>query len=272
MKITSFNGSPWGRQGHTYIMKYEFLFGAQQAGAKIQDIQLVEKKITACNGCGVCFYKTPGKCVFKDDMEGLIHQYLSSDVVILVTPLHMDNVSTLMKAFMDRLIPMLEPHLEKDSQGQYRRGIRSDKQPKLLVMSGCAMPEHNQFEALQFFFRRFARTMHTEIVGEIYRPEAGLLHLASVDIQFSAAVEEYRELLRAAGKEFVETGEIRKELSDRLRKSLIKPDRYAEYANNLWDRLLPKRTFMGVPVDILEKKNHKNISVEPRKSSPEATE
>lgn len=259
MKLTVFNGSPWGRGGHTYIITHEFLLGAVRGGAKVHNIQLVEKKIHVCTGCGICFYKTPGRCVFKDDMQSLIHEYIMSDVVVFATPLYMDNVTTLMKTFMDRLMPVLEPHYEKDSHGKYRRGIRFKKHPKFVVISGCAMPEHNQFTALRFFFKRFARTMHTEVVGEIYRSDIGLLHLSDIDMQFVPVVREYKELLRTAGKEFATVGKISKQFSDRLQGSLIDPDEYAEYANKLWGLILPKRTFLGMPINVLEKEHKGKI-------------
>lgn len=254
MKITAFNGSPWGQRGHTYIIAQEFLNGARQSGAKILNIQLVEKKITPCNGCGDCFYKTPGKCVFKDDMSALIHRYLTSDVVVFATPLYMDNVTTLLKTFIDRLMPILKPYYEKDSSGQYRRSIRPDKSPEFIVISGCAMPEQGQFDVLRFFFKRLSRTMHTRIIAEIYRSQAGLLLLSQTDIRFRSSVEEYKKLLRTAGNELVKTGGIGTAITEKLEAPIMETEEYIKYANGLWDILLPKRTFLGLPVAALEQK------------------
>jgi putative NADPH-quinone reductase len=261
MKITVFNGSPWGRDGHAYIISREFLLSAHQAGAKVRSVQLVEKEIHTCTGCGICFYKTPGECVFKDEMQDLIHKFLASDVVVFATPLYMDNVSTITKTFMDRLTPILEPHYEKDSQGQYRRGLRFEKHPKFMVISGCAMPEQNQFDILRFFFRRFARTMDTEVVGEIYRADIGILLLSEKDINYLPAVKGYKDLLRIAGQEFVTTGRISEETSGKLEEPLVDPDEYIGYANKLWDMILPKRTFLGVPIMTLKEKQHKRSRV-----------
>jgi multimeric flavodoxin WrbA len=261
MKITVFNGSPWGRYGHTHIIIEEFLLSAHQAGAKVKSIQLAEKKINPCTGCGACFYETPGECVFKDEMQGLIHEFLASDVVVFATPLYMDNVTTLMKTFMDRLTPILEPHYQKDPQGQYRRSPRYEKHPKFMVISGCTMPEQNQFDILRFFFRRFARTMHTEVVGEIYCADIGVLLLSEKDIQFLPAVKRYKQLLRTAGKEFVTTGRISEEISRKLAEPLLDPDEYVRYANNLWDMMLPKRTFLGARMTALKEKQYERSRI-----------
>ena len=248
MKITVFNGGSWGRQGHTYIITREFLVGAHQAGAKVQNIQLVEKEINACTGCGICFCKTPGKCIFKDEMKELIYKFLASDIVVFATPLYMDNVTTLMKIFMDRLMPILEPNCEKDSNGQYRRGLRFKKHPKFIIMSDCTMPGQNQFDILRFFFRRFARTLHTEIVGEFYLACVGILLLSEVDMRFVQVVKEYKNLLRIAGKEFVKAGRISNDMTEKLQTPLIHSEDYIRYANGLWNMILPDRSLLELSV------------------------
>jgi len=81
----------------------------------------VTKEIKPCNRCGLCFFKTPGTCELKDDMSSLISKFMASDFVVFATPVYIDNVTALMKRFIDRLLPILEPHYEKDSFGEYRR-------------------------------------------------------------------------------------------------------------------------------------------------------
>jgi multimeric flavodoxin WrbA len=238
MKITIFNGSPWGERGHTHIMAEEFEKGAVQAGAKCQNILLVKRKIQPCTECGTCFFKTPGKCILKDDMSEMISRFLDSDIVVFATPVFIDNVTTLMKTFIDRLMPVLEPHYEKDSNGEYRRRKRYKKYPKFVVISSCAMPEQSNFQVLRLYFRRMARTMHTEVVGEIYLSAAGLLLLSEKELRFKPMVNSYRELLHAAGKELVETGKIGPDMTSRLEQPLIDSDEYVVYANRMWDQLL----------------------------------
>ena len=222
-------------------MAEEFGQGAARAGAKFQNFFLVGRKIQPCTECGTCFFKTPGKCVFKDDMSGLIDKFLDSDVVVFATPVFIDNVTALMKIFIDRLMPVLEPHYEKDSNGEYRRRGRYKKYPKFVVISSCAMPEQSSFQVLRLYFKRMARTMHTEVIGEIYLAAAGLLLLSAKELRFRPAVDSYKELLRAAGKELVETGRIGPDLTGRLEQPLIDSDEYAEYANKMWDQLLAER-------------------------------
>jgi hypothetical protein len=243
MKITAFNGSPWGEQGHTHVMIQEFLNGASEAGAKVEIIDLCDHDIKICKCCGVCFYKTPGKCAVKDDMGGLIKKFLKSDAVIFGTPVYMDNVTATMKIFIDRLNPILDPHYEKDPEGEYRRCGRYDKYPGILVISSCAMPEQGSFEVLRFYFRRLARTLHTEVVGEIYRGDAGLILLSKEDIRFKAAVDVYKELLHEAGREFALTGRISEQMRQRLEAPIIEAEEYIRYANKMWEQILAKEHY-----------------------------
>ena len=156
MKVTIFNGSPLGQSGHTHIIAQEFSAGAAKAGAKIRNVFLAEKKIDPCDECGACLYKTPGRCVLKDDMSVLISKFMASDVVIFATPVYIDNITALMKIFIDRLHPIIEPHYEKDPSGEYRRRRRFKRYPNMMVISSCAMPEQSHFQVLQLFFRRMA--------------------------------------------------------------------------------------------------------------------
>ena len=240
MNIAIFNGSPWGEKGHTHIMAEGFEKGAVQAGAKCQNVLLVSKKIQPCTECETCFFKTPGKCILKDDMSELISRFLDSDVVVFATPIFIDNVTALMKTFIDRY-DVLEPHYEKDSNGEYHRRGRYKKYPKFVVISSCAMPEQSNFQVLRLYFRRMARTMHTEVVGEIYLGAAGLLLLSTKELRFKPMVNKYKELLRAAGKELVETGKIGPDMTEHLEQPLIDSDEYVEYANRMWDQLLAER-------------------------------
>ncbi|MFA5251265.1 MAG: flavodoxin family protein [Phycisphaerae bacterium] len=241
MKITVFNGSPWGESGNTHIMVEEFGQGAGQAGAKFQNFFLAARKIQPCTECGTCFFKTPGKCILKDDMSEMINRFMDSDIVVFATPVFMDNVTALMKIFIDRLMPVLEPHYEKDSNGEYRRRGRYKKYPKFVVISSCAMPEQSNFEVLRLYFRRMARTMHTEVVGEIYLAAAGLMQLSEKELRFRPMVNSYKEMLRAAGKELVETGGIGPDMAGRLEQPLVDSDEYVKYANKMWDQLLAER-------------------------------
>ena len=228
-------------RGHTNIMAEHFLLGAVRAGARVQNIQLTTKQITPCNGCYSCFYKTPGRCPFDDDMPELINKFIHSDIVIFATPIYMDNVTSMMKIFIERLLPILEPHYQKAPDGCYRRASRLKKCPGFIVLSSCAMPERSNFQVMQTFFRRLARTMHTQIDAEIYCTASGLLLLSNQELRFRNVVNKYKQLLITAGSEFAKTGSVSSETAEKLRAPTIDADQYVSYANAMWDTILPVR-------------------------------
>lgn len=238
MKILVFNGSTWGRRGNTNLMCQDFCAGAFEAGAKVQTIHLSEKKIEVCLGCEACFFQTPGRCKIKDDMPALIDKFTSSDVAIFTTPVYMDNVTGLTKMFIDRLLPILDPHYEKDKFGECRRCPRYDRYPKLFVIASCAMPEASHFEVLRVYFRRLARTFHTELIGEIYLPAAGLMYLGTQEPEYSDLVKQHRDMLGEAGKQLCQSGKVSEDLLDKLNKPMVDVEDYIQYANRIWDKLL----------------------------------
>jgi len=238
MKITAFNGAMRGRRGITHIMVQEFLAGAAGAGAEVENLFLVEKKIGHCLGCLACWVKTPGKCVQQDGMGELIDKYLASDVVVMATPVYVDNVTGLMKDFMDRLIPTIDPRFEPDESGESRHLKRYERYPGIVVLSCCGFPEQSSFQVLALLFRRVARNMNGELLAEIYRGGAALLALN--DPALAPMLEEYKGLLRRAGSEIALHRRLTAETLQALDRQWAPTAVYHEHANRLWNRLMAK--------------------------------
>jgi multimeric flavodoxin WrbA len=238
MKITAFNGSPRGERGNTHFIVNEFLTGAKDAGAETENIFLVKKKISHCLGCFHCWEKTPGKCVIKDDMEELIEKFISSDIVVFATPLYVDNVSGIMKNFMDRLIPIADPHFEKDENNESRHVKRYGKYPKIFVISNSGFPEQSHFQVLKLLFKRIARNMHSQVIGEIYRGGGEILKLNMLVLK--PLLWKYKNLLRKAGKEIVNNLALSEETVKKLEAPIISDEKYIKGANKKWDESLSK--------------------------------
>jgi len=237
MKITAFNGSARGAKGNTHVLVDGFLDGAAEAGAEVENIPLAGKKIKHCRGCFKCWTRTPGACAMKDDMAELLPKFADSDIVVFATPLYVDNVSGLMKNFMDRMVPLIDPHFEKDPAGEYRH-VKAAGVPRIVVISNCAFPEQSHFQVLRLLFKRIARNMHSEVVAEIYRGGGELLRVESAMLKFM--LRGYKRAVRKAGREVVENGAITEATQAELEKPLIPHDVYIRNANKHWDRELKK--------------------------------
>ncbi len=236
MKITAFNGSPRGSRSNTGIMVGEFLDGAASAGAVTEQIFLSAKKISNCMGCFKCWVATPGVCVIKDDMTELLGKVMSSDVIILATPLYVDGVSGIMKNFMDRIIPLADPHFEADENGEWRHVKRYEKYPKIFVISNSGMPGLEHFQVLRLHFKRMARNFHSEVLGEIYRDSGELLK--DEILMLKPVIKNYKKLLKKAGEEFAINSELSQKMQNRLEKPLIPGKMFIREANKYWDKRL----------------------------------
>ncbi len=234
MQITAINGSPRGAKGNTHVLVEHFLKGAADEGATCREVFLHQCLIEECRDCLGCWLKTPGKCVIEDDMNDLIDEFMASDIVVFATPVYVDNVTGLMKIFLDRLIPIVEPLFEKDPQGIYRHRARYEKYPKLVIVSNCGFPEQVHFEPLRLFFGRVARNMHTEVIGEIYRGGGELLKVEQDFVQ--ETLKSYFEQVRQAGREIIKEGKILKETAEELEKPIIPVEHYILAANSSFER------------------------------------
>ncbi len=236
MKITIFNGSPRAENGNTHFMVEQFIKGAEQAGAEVENIFLAKKDIKPCKGCFACWIKTPGKCVIKDDMAELLEKLAGSDIVVFATPLYVDNVTGIMKNFMDRFVPAGDPHIEKDRNGESVHVTKSEKRPKVVVISNCGYPEQSHFQVLELLFKRIARNMQSEVIGEIYRGGGAILKDAPLILK--PLIRKYKKLLQRAGREIVENGRLSNETRSKLEEPIISADSYIAAANKYFDKIL----------------------------------
>jgi multimeric flavodoxin WrbA len=171
-------------------------------------------------------------------MADLIGKYRSADVVVFATPLHNDNVSGILKDFIDRLLPTADPHFEKDPAGEVRHVHGTETAPKFVMIANSGFPEQSHFQVLRLLARRMARNYRTEFIGEIYRGAGSLLQ----ESEMAPFVDPYRALLRAAGSELVRVGRISEETSRQLEQPLIPApgfiDLYISQANAYMDRMI----------------------------------
>lgn len=98
MKILGISGSP--RIKNTDYMLRTVL---DATGADYSLVNLKDLKINSCLACKRC--QESCKCVVEDGMNDLYQQILAADCIVLGSPVYFDNVSGVMKNFMDRCLP-----------------------------------------------------------------------------------------------------------------------------------------------------------------------
>ena len=100
MKIVAINGSGTGAAGTTGQTLDGVVQGLLESGAEVEMFLLNELKISPCTGCGTC--KRTGHCVFKDDYPKIKDAMLGADGVVFSSPNYISNVSSQIKALLDR--------------------------------------------------------------------------------------------------------------------------------------------------------------------------
>jgi multimeric flavodoxin WrbA len=231
LKILGVLGSPRPKRSNTGRLLKEFMRGAQTEGAETEIIFLKEKNIHPCQGCYTCFAKTPGVCVFKDDMPELMEKVKNSDILVYATPLYNYTMTALMKAFMERLIPLHDPHLVK-RRGTYGLAQRYKVGRKMVLISTCGFPELSQFDALRQVFKIMESNGVVPLVGEILVPAAEAVLSQECLREY---IQRMLEAVRRAGAEVVRDGKISKKTESAIQEKIIAPDDLADLANLYWD-------------------------------------
>ena len=102
MKIVAFNGSA-RKDGNTAILLRYVLDELRKGGIETEVVNLAGKKIRGCIACFKCFENKDQRCSIKDDfINECIEKMLSADGIILGSATYFCNVSTEMKALIDR--------------------------------------------------------------------------------------------------------------------------------------------------------------------------
>jgi FMN-dependent NADH-azoreductase len=201
MNILVVNGSPRGEQGNTAILTRAFLEGATEAGARSETVYLKDKKINYCTGCYSCWLKTPGVCIHKDDMPELLEKIQQANVVVYATPLYIYTVTGLMKVFLDRIIPLVEPFIEvKDGVCSHPSRYEITRPTASVLISNCGFPEQDHFASLRMMFRQlFRQSERMTLAGMICCSGGGMLN----DPNLQDMLKWYIDAVRQAGREIV---------------------------------------------------------------------
>jgi multimeric flavodoxin WrbA len=102
MKVVAFNGSP-RKKGNTYTLIRTVLKEISDAGIETDLIQLGGKNIHGCVACYKCFDNKNRHCAMDDDyLNECIDHMLSADGIIIGSPTYFANLSTEVKALIDR--------------------------------------------------------------------------------------------------------------------------------------------------------------------------
>lgn len=207
MKIVAINGSPKGKASNTNVMVDALFTGARACGAETVNIFLAEKNIHHCQGCHICWTKGPGQCVISDDMLEVISCLASANIIIFASPVYFENISGLLKAFMDRMTMIGSPHSQHEAnKGNQPIDASNIQIPSLMMVSSCGHPNSSEFDVTSLWINRVSQKMHMKLIGEIYAAQGKFLH--ETPEKSLPIVTKYLQQLEMAGREIATSMEM----------------------------------------------------------------
>jgi len=102
MKVIAFNGSA-RKDGNTAILINQVFIELEKQDIETEMIQFSGQKIRGCIACYKCFDNKDQRCSVKDDVvNDCIEKMLQADGIILASPTYFADVSSELKALIDR--------------------------------------------------------------------------------------------------------------------------------------------------------------------------
>ncbi len=238
MKIFAINSSArTGDVSKTEIVLNWLVEGMQDAKADVEVINIHRQKINYCKGCFTCWTKTPGKCVYKDDMsKELLPKYLECDLFVMATPLFHYTVNAKMKTFIERTLPMAMPFFEL-KKGVTTHPLRNEP-PPTVVVSVAGFPEMSVFDQLSSYVNFLYKD---RLVAEVYRSAAEVM----VGPMATGKIKAIREATIQGGRELVQSKGISTETMEAMTQDLTNFEKMAPLGNLAWQTCIDEGVTMG---------------------------
>ena len=224
MKILALNGSPKRDRSDTMHITRAFLEGMQETATQdIHVIDVIDRHIEYCTGCFAC-KRNGGTCIHNDDMKAILNEILESDLLLFSFPLYCYGMPAPLKALLDRTMPLSSMAMKKVGDRYEHVGQADFSRLRYMMICGCGFPnsKHN-FEPAVAQFKQCFPCNHTIVTI----PESPMFNAPEAKI----VTEPRLELVRQAGKQFAETGEINAALLAEIGSPMIPDEQYAAIVN-----------------------------------------
>ena len=224
MKILVLNGSPKREKSDTLHITRAFLDGMQDAASQeIHIINVIDRHIEYCTGCFAC-KRNGGTCIHDDDMQAILKEILDSDLLLFSFPLYCYGMPAPLKALLDRTMPLSSMAMQKVGDRYEHVGQADFSHLRYLMICGCGFPNsrHN-FEPAVAQFKQCFPCNHSILTI----PESPMFNVPEAAI----VTEPRLALVRQAGKQYAEAGEIDAALLREIGSPMIPEDQYAAIAN-----------------------------------------
>lgn len=228
MKVLALNSSPKMEKGGTALILNPFLEGMAEAGAEVELFYLRKLEIKPCLGEFACWFRTPGRCVQRDDMEMLLPKLEASEIIVFATPVFVDGMSASMKALIERCLPLVQPLFEI-RDGHCRHPRRGEVRPQRAVLvSVCGFTELDNFSPLLAHMEAICRNLGVEFAGALLRPYAAALPRLK---RMGLPVDEVYDAAKEAGRQLVRDGRMDEKTLVKVSHDLLPREEYIRGIN-----------------------------------------
>ena len=117
MNVIAANAGP-RKDWNTATMLKSAMEGAESVGAQTKLIHLYDFTYQGCTSCFSCKREGStcnGLCAMRDDLRGVLAEVLECDVLLIGSPIYLDDVTGAMRSFLERL---LFPNISYDKFGE----------------------------------------------------------------------------------------------------------------------------------------------------------
>lgn len=225
MKILVLNGSSKREHSDTMHITRAFLDGMEEAAhQQIHIVHVIDRHIEYCTGCFSCM-RNGGTCIHEDDMRPILEEILESDLLVLSFPLYCYGMPAPLKAVIDRTLPLSSMAMEKVGDRYEHVGQADFSHLRYLMVCGCGFPNsrHN-FEPAVAQFKLLFPQGHTILTV----PESPMFNAPAA----SVVTEPRLALVKRAGRQYAETGEIEPALLSGIGSPMIPEAQYAAIVNS----------------------------------------
>ena len=236
MKVLVFNSSPNKDKGNTALILNPFLKGMREAGADVEIFYTKDLKINPCQGEFNCWFKTPGECFQKDDMQ-MLYPKLGADVWVFASPVYCKGMNGPMKNLMDRMTPLDKPFIElRDGHccNAIREGTSTGKR-KVVLVSSCSFWELDNFDSMVFYLKAECRSLNAEYAGALLRPHSPVLMKM---LGMGAPVKDILEAAEEAGRQLVKDGKMSEKTLGIISRQLVPLEVFVKLANQSYKEIL----------------------------------
>ena len=102
MKVTCINGSARNNGSCNYLID-SFISGIAKDDIEVVKYCVGDADLHFCNGCKKCYID--GKCVQNDDVQKIVKDILTSDIVVIAAPSYWADIPAQLKTLFDRTTP-----------------------------------------------------------------------------------------------------------------------------------------------------------------------